>query len=296
MSGGAPSFREALGVVGRGPEEWKRFAIERQTLSGEWWQERLTLDGSGRATLSTLRSFGEASGEEIGRYEAVLGTDRLPNVLRALETCLAERAPARLEPSDLRILIDAVADGARFTRVAGGPPPQLEPYLDLMNELNRYARDLREHPLATLTLEFRLAAAPRHGTQEARVEVTFRNRGREGYWIRNPLAENEDEDGEHLRLLVAHVPYVEPGVTPLPPEPAGAPLFAAEESDRALLWIGPGESRAMAFVARLELEPGRHLMRVGFATYEGEDRLAGRHRLRGCAFSPEQSFEVEERP
>lgn len=288
------AFRSALGRVGKDGGESGRFGIERRTLSGEWWQDHLTYDGAGRVTLSTLRSFGEVSGEEIGRYEGVIGTQKLQSVVRAIETCLPEGPRIHLEPSDLRVVLDVVAGGERFLRVAGGGPPLMEPYLDLMSELDQLSRAVREHPRATLAIGFELLAPPRRGTQEARVRVEFRNRGTEGYWMRNPASELEDEDGEHLRLLAAWMPPVEPGVTPLPPQPVGAALYASEGSDRPLTWIGPGETRALEFVTRLELEPGPHLMRVGFATYEGEDLAGGQPRLRGCAFSPERSFEIEE--
>lgn len=291
------TFREALLAVGRGAAPPASFGIERQTLSGGWWQDRLSLEGTGRCALHSLRSFGEASGEEIGRWEATLSTDRLPRLLRAIETCLPEGAPLHLEPSDLRILIRVVADGASFERVAGGPPPRMEPYLDLMSLLDQCAREVREHPRATLATTFRLLAPPRAGTQEARLEVSFRNRGSDGYWVRNPLAEfgDADEDAEHLRLWVARLEPDEPGVTPLPPESTGATLYPAEESDRPLLWIAPGETQALAFVTRLDLDPGRTLMRVGFSTYEGEDQVGGHVRIRGCVYSPEQTFEIEER-
>lgn len=288
------TFREALAAVGRDPIRRASFGIERQMLAGALWRERLVVEGSGRVGLETLRSFGDASGEEIGRYDAALSPERVSRVLKALEPCLPEAPRVHLEPSDLRVVLSAVADGARFLRVAGGGPPQMEPYLDLMSELDKAGREVREHPRATLAMEFRLVAPPRKGTQEARVEVTFRNRGAEGFWVRNPLFEMAEEDDEHVRLWYARESVAERGVTALPVEPVGEAMYAVVASDRPLLWIEPRESRLLEFVTRMDLDPGRYLLRAAFSSYEGEDEIGGRTRLRGCVFSPELSVEVED--
>jgi hypothetical protein len=61
---------------------------------------------------------------------------------------------------------------------------------------------------------------------------------------------------------------------------------------RPLLWLGPGATESRHFTATVDLSPGSYLMRASYASYQGEDTVAGQPLLRGCAFSAESTVEV----
>jgi hypothetical protein len=286
------SMREALAALTRTPSLLDGFGLERLTLREDLWQERLAIQGPGRAVLSTLRSFGDESGEEVGRYQTSLGRAHVAELIRAVELTLAGGPSVRLSPGDVRIMITVVACGARLQRTIGGLPPALEPYQPLLLALDRTASEVRKHPQTVLQLDLELPVELASGPQTIPVVLSFKNRGSEGAWIRNPASGMEGQSREHVRLWHAERPVEEPGVTPLLPAPSSVPLDPTPPAERPLLWLGPGETEARQFVAQVDLPCGTHLVRASFASYGGEDAIGGQHLLRGCVFSGEQVVEV----
>lgn len=286
------SMREALAALGRAPALMTGFGIERLTVRSELWAERLTVVGTGKATLSTLRSFGDASGEEIGRFETDILEKYRTDLVRAVEATLLGGPPANLSPGDVRLLISVVACGSRMSRVVGGGPAELEPHMPLLLALDAAAVQTRAHAKATLKLDMELPSSLPRGPQTLSLELTFRNRGREGAWIRSPSSGMEDEPMEHVRLWYAEKPRDQPGVTALPLEPRWVPLEPGVRVQRPLLWVGPGEVETRPFTAAVELDPGSYLMRASFASYAGGESVAGQNLLRGCVFSTEHAVEV----
>ncbi len=286
------SMREALVALGPTPSLMAGFGVERRTVRENFWLERLTIQGSGRSVLSTLRSFGDASGEEIGRFESKLAEDKLADLLAAVEATLQGGPVPNLSPGDVRVLITVVACGSRLDRVIGGEPPDLEPTMPLLLALDAAAFETRAHPKTTLKLGLEVPATLPPGSQALPVVLSFENRGNEGAWIRSPSSGLEDEPTEHVRLWVAERPVEQPGVTPLPLEPSCVALEPAIRVQRPLLWIGAGETETRQFSATVALDPGSYLMRASFASYSGGDTVAGQNLLRGCAFSAESMVEV----
>jgi hypothetical protein len=285
------SMREALAALSRAPALKTGFGIERLTVRADLWEERLVVRGAGTSSLSTLRSFGDASGEAIGRFQSQLADARVDDILRAVNATLSGGPAASLSPGDVRVLITVVACGSKLVHVVGGGPEFLEPYAQLLAVLDQVAFEARKRPVCTLQLEAELPAttAP---SASIPVVLTFVNNGGEGAWIRNPAAGMEDAPAEHVRLWYAQVQPEQPGITPLPMEPESVPLEPALRVQRPLLWLGPGESEARQFSAQLSLDPGTYLMRASFASYAGVDTVAGHNLLRGCVFSQEQTVEV----
>ena len=286
------SMREALAALGRTPSLMLGFGVERLTVREDFWVERLAIQGTGRAALSTIRSFGDASGEEIGRFESKLPDKKLADLVRAVEATLLGGPTPNLSPGDVRVLITVVACGSRLDRVVGGGPPDLEPYVPLLLALDAAAIETRAHPKATLKLDLEVPSALSPGPQTVPVVLSFENRGDEGAWIRGPYSIVEDAPTEHVRLWYAERPVEQPGVTPLPLEPVCVLLEPAVRVQRPLLWLGAGETETRQFSAAVDVSPGSYLVRASFASYAGGDTVAGQNLLRGCVFSAESTVEV----
>ncbi len=286
------SMREALAALAHVPSLLVGFGIERLTLAGDFWAERLMIQGMGKSALTTLRSFGDASGEEIGRFESKLSDTRVVELVRAVEATLEGGPAANLSPGDVRVLISIVTGGSRLDHVVGGAPPDLEPYTPLLVALDKAAAETRAAPKTTLKLQLEVPAKLSPGPQSLPVVLSFQNRGDEGAWIRSPTSGLEDEPTEHVRLWYAERAVEQPGVTPLPLEPLCIALAPAMRTERPLLWIGGGETESRPFSATVDLATGSYLMRASFASYGGDDTVAGQNLLRGCAFSAETVVEV----
>jgi hypothetical protein len=287
------STREALAALRRTPALMQGFGVERVTRRAELWHERLTVAGSGRAILSTVRSFGDASGEDIGRFATELAPATLDDLIQAVDDTVMGGPMPLLSPADVRLEVSIVACGSRLDHVIGGGPPDLEPYQPLLLALDRIAVATRARPQATLHLGIGIPPVIGVGRQTIPLELRFENRGDTGTWIRNPFAPM-DANSEHLRLWFAEQVVEQPGVTPLPMEPCWVNVEPAVRVQRPLLWLGPGEREARLFSATLDIDPGTYLMRASFESYLGGETVAGIGMVRGCVFSRECS--VEARP
>ncbi len=285
-------MREALTALARNPSLLQGFGIERQTLRDRLWYEWFAVQGAGKATLRTLRSFGDASGEEIGEFETQLPNGAVEDLLRAVEATLDGGPQAALSPGDVRVLVSLVACGSRLDRIIGGGPEELMPYKPLLLALDRAAAETRTKAKATLKIDIAVASRITPGLQVLPVTLSFHNRGNEGVWIRNPCAPTSDVPTEHVRFWYAERPQHQPGVTDLPVEPLSLDLEPIVVAERPLLWLGAGETEERAFSAHIELDPGPYLVRASFSSYVGGDTVAGQNLLRGCAFSAEHTVEV----
>jgi hypothetical protein len=209
-------MREALAALVRTPSLMLGLGVERRTVCSDLWSERLAIRGTGQATLATLRSFGDASGEEIGRYEATLSSRALADLVRAIEATVEGGPPPTLLSGDLKLLISVVACGSRLQHVVGGGPTDLEPYAPLLRALDTAALETRAAPKSTLQLALEAPASLPEGPRSLDVVLSFQNRGDEGAWIRNPASHMEDEPTEHVRLWCAQQPVGDPDMMPPP--------------------------------------------------------------------------------
>jgi hypothetical protein len=286
------SMREALAALGHVPPLLVGFGVERLTMSDDFWSERLMIRGTGKAVLTTLRSFGDASGEAIGRFETKLSDKSVADLIRAVDATLEGGPTPRLSLGDVRTLVSIVACGSRLDHVVGGGPLDLEPYTPLLLALDKAAFETRAIPKSTLELHLEVPTTLTPGPQTLPVVLSFQNRGDEGTWIRSPASGLEDEPTEHVRLWYAEMTVEQPGVTPLPLEPLCTALDPVVRVQRPLLWIGGGEIESRPFSASVDLTPGSYLVRASFASYGGDETVAGQNLLRGCVFSAETVVEV----
>jgi hypothetical protein len=285
-------MREALAALATTATQMASLGVERTTESQALWSERLAVKGTGMVTLSTNRSFGDASGAAIGHFETSLSADRVAELASAAAAVLQGGPPPHLSPSDVQIALSVVAAGARWERQVGGLPPDLAPYQPLLRALNEIARSALASPVATLSLRVTFGAHPRAGIQRLPVTLEFENGGSSGYWLRNPSAGMEDTEDEHVRLWYAQRQPEVPGVTALPLEPFAVALEPSVRAERPLMWIGPQAVEGRSFTASLEVDPGSYLFRASFATYSGGETIGGQPLMRGCVFSQEISVEV----
>jgi len=284
------AIAEGLRAVAAVPALLSGFGVERVTERDGLWFERLSISGGGRVHLCSNRSFGDASGEEIGCFETDLAAPRVDQLVRDVQAVLPGGPAPNLSPGDVRVTLSVIAAGARWERVVGGAPPDLEPYQPLLRTLDALAFEVRAHPLRTLAMELKLGAPLQAGEQSVPVTLTFENRGTAGYWLRNPSA-FADQETEHARLWYAPQPSVQPGMTPLPPEPTYVELEPVARADRPLIWIAPQSTETRRFTAAVALDQVPYFLRAGFAGYDGADTVAGQPHLRGCVFSNELEIE-----
>lgn len=301
MSG---SFNQALERVIEGdPEALLGFGLERHTTAGLrypsgifQWEERLAARGDGTAELLSRRSIAEVSGEEIGLYRQGLELDRASKLASLVrDTDLLGQPLFRVEPGDVGVRITVVAEGAVGEKNIGvRDPAALEPIQPLLAELDRLAMEIRHSPAMTLRLELDVPAEARPGQIEMPVVVRFINSGPQGYWVRHPRLLASLDRTETARLFFGSADRAGPDITPLPTEMHGAPLISTNSVDSDMLWVpanGVAEHHATAKV--LFRDYGTYLLRAMWASYEGEETVAGQPRLRGAAYSNEISVEVK---
>lgn len=286
------AMRKALSALAVSPAQMVGFGVERVIRSDSLWAERLAVAGTGRATLATNRSFGDASGAAIGHFETSVPADRVAGLASAAAAVLDGGRPPKLSPADVQIEISVVAGATRWQRSIGGGPQDLRPYQPLLRALNQIAGAALTSPVATLSLGLAFSEPPRASRQRLPVVLQFQNAGSAGYWVRNPFAATEDTDEEHVRIWHAQRQEQLPGVTPLPLEPVPVALEPAVLDHRPLIWIGPHATTTLSFTASLEIEPGPRLFRASFASYAGTDDVGGQPLMRGCVFSNELATEV----
>lgn len=293
MSADEAGFAGALaGLLSGSPLLLDGFGLERICDAAPAWVERLTIEGPGTVTLSTVRSIMDASGEEIGRFEGSASREEVRALAEALAALVSTPAqPARIEPGDMHIVLRAVVGGATWERVLLSEPTVLAPWKPLLALLDRLAVAGRSRPVATLGVGLTLGQPLKPGSQELSLSLFFKNRGRIGYWMTNPSARLADSDDEHCRLVLAPEPVLDPNLTPLPPELQTVALRPLVVAERPLLWLPAGATEERPFSAPVTVERGPHLLRASFASYSFTG-AGGRPALRGCAFSDEQRVVV----
>lgn len=278
------------------------FGLERHTLRGSGisggqseWDERLTLTGDGLLTLSSNRSIADMGSEPIGLYRKQEKAETVRRMIQLLrEAALSELPPFRVEPFDTRIRI-SVACGGVVERVTLGfaDPMALEPARPLLQELDRLAQSVRADAVRSLRIELDMPDSVPAAKVRLKLMVIFLNSGREGCWITHPGALRREHRWEQCTLVYGRKPEIVPGFTPPPIELQFAPLEPVREDQMELLWLPAGEEVEQRFVCVMEPPtPGLYLARAVYSSYPGEEQVAGRPRLRGCAFSNQVELEV----
>ena len=110
---------EALDAVMAGdPAVLAGFGLERLTASSPLWEERLTLDGAGRAELRTRRSIADVGGEAIGAFAHDAG----PAAVRAVVQQLQRVPLFRLTPGGRSLIAVSWLSSLPVVIVYGLPP------------------------------------------------------------------------------------------------------------------------------------------------------------------------------
>jgi|JI10StandDraft_1071094.scaffolds.fasta_scaffold56573_4 hypothetical protein len=261
------------------------FGIERICSAAPLWEERLTVDAEGAVQLSTRRSLSDVSGESIGTFGQPGRRDVLMQIVAALQ---AVNWPAPMgaapRPYAMQIRLSTVLNGELRSVALPVEPQSLAPLAPLLQLLDRLAAEVRQRPVRSLALAAECAAPRAQGTHELTLALRLRNKGEAGYWVTAPGSTAAAET-DSCTLYFAALPKPEPGVTPLPVTPRTA-LLRSVTSSEPLIWIGPHSEYVQHLRGRVDLDSaGTWSMRIGFATYSGEDTIAGQPRMRGCAFS-----------
>jgi hypothetical protein len=293
----------ALSEAAKGnPTALANFGIERATVgglgippAGYEWEERLTLDGDGHLRLQTRRSISDDGLEAIGEFSLSCDDTVVANTIELLRDARLDEMPrSRIEPSELRLQITLAAGGAhQQTTISLNDPDSIDRAAPLLSELDRLALLARENPVKTLSIRLEMPPRAPAARVALSLSLTFINEGTAGYWLTHPNALAPAVSWERAALLYGKKPEIRPGITPLPVELSESPLQAADQKDADLFWLGPGGSVEHQFTTTMNFsEPGTYLARATYSTYAGEDQVAGRARMRGCAFSNEVEIEV----
>ena len=264
------------------------FGIERVCGAAPLWNERLTVDEHGAVRLRTLRSLSDASGVPIGVFARQDDREVLARLLQALDEMTWPAAPTLApRPYELHVRLSLMIGGELRTITIPAKPQLLAPLSPLLDLLDLLTIEALQHPKHSLVLSAECDLPRRQGLQDLTIALTLRNDGDSGYWIPSPSGATGDETVS-CALSYSVLPQPAPGVTPLPVVARTAVLSPVTAPEQSLIWIRPCSTHALILRTQVDLDrAGPWSARVGFASYSGEDTIAGRPRMRGCAFSNE---------
>jgi hypothetical protein len=278
------------------------FGLERFTVSGGGippagyeWEESLTITGDRTVRLLSRRSIADVSSEPIGEFRDSCGKETLRALIDLLrEARLDELPPFRVEPTETRVRIIVAAGGIRQQIPIGlSDPAAIQPLMPLFQELDRLATAVRTNPRMTLQLSLELPNGARAAKVRMPVTLRLRNSGDTGYWLTHPRTLKRTPPWERVSLLYGMRPEIQPGFTPPPIELHEAGLDPAQAEERDLMWLAGSSELELRLTGVIEFpSPGLYLARAVYSSYAGEDLVAGRPRLRGCAFSNQTEMQV----
>jgi len=284
-------FEAALSKAAAGNDPaLQAFGIERLTLVPQSVEERLVIEGSGRASMSTDRSLADLGGYEIGEFRGALekkAVQELASLL--LQMKLAKLGPFPASPGGIQVRISAVAGGASQQAIIGtADPAALDTVRPLLSKLDAIAGEVHKKPVASLSLTAEFPSEGiRAGKVSLRMALVFRNGGSEGIYISHPAA------GSRCALVYGFKEDLPPDVTPLPMELQEAILKPALRDPPPYLYVPPGNEAAVGFEVTLLLEkPGKYLARASYTDASPGSTVAGRRKLRGAVFSADTAFKA----
>ena len=185
-------FEAALSKAAAGNDPaLQAFGIERLTLVPQSVEERLVIEGSGRASMSTDRSLADLGGYEIGEFRGALDKKVVQELATlVLQMRLAKLGPFPASPGGVQVRISAVAGGASQQAVIGtADPAALEVVRPLLSKLDAIAGEVHKRPVASLALTADFPAEGiKVGKVSLRIALVFRNGGSEGVYISHPAA------------------------------------------------------------------------------------------------------------
>jgi hypothetical protein len=278
------------------------FGIERFILYGKTvppssreWEDRLSLTGWGQAQYSNLRSITDTSGEPIGCFETSYARSDVVDIIRLVEQVgLMDTPPFRIEPNDMRIRMTMVLGGIAVVKYLGvHEPDRLAALFPLMDRLQQMEQNLKRCPVRALSVEVQMPREFEVGLQRVPVVLRLRNTGREPYWIAHPRALNRGSYSERCALSYGHKPEPVPGMEQYGIEVVESPLLAEKESGVQLIWMPAGGVQECQLITDLNFyKRGQFVARAVLSSYDGEDRIGGIARLRGCVFSQDLTLDV----
>lgn len=271
------------------------FAFERKVSAespipgGSRIEDRLLLKGDGGLEYATRGSQTHAGGKEAGLYRAQVPPERVKAFLAVLARMdLDSLEPQQVELPSALISLQAIGAGWKAHTVLGKKDPNaLKPLAPLFQEISSLIDIAWESPVWAVSLESRIRKTI--GDRIA-VQLEFKNRGQEGVWLTNPMGEGFDRKSGCFRISFAKKKALPPGVTPIPKPPKYEelepdPRMENPDPTGELIWIKPGASCILNMASRLPEASDAYLVGADYASYAGEDRVAGKYRLRGALYS-----------
>jgi hypothetical protein len=256
------------------------------------WEDRMEVAGDGRIRMTVVRSLGDMPGSEPGVYEMQKDKDFVLNLVRLVkQSKLDALPPSRVEPADVMIRVEVVGGGLKMERAIAASDRRAAALLNpLLNAFIPISEELQHNPVMSLSLG--LAAPPRAPTGTVRVTVglTFRNFGKQGYWLMHPMGLSGEDDG--CELLYGKRVEVRDDIMPEPVVVLQAPLTTRGKSMDAI-WMAPAAETTVDMIATLQCgSPGRYFMRARYSSYMQGPALGGRPCLVGTAFSPDIDMDM----
>lgn len=213
-------FATAIGHVLASERLQQEFRLEYAVAQGPRYgtayeyEERLTIDGAGRASLFRRRSPADTDVLAPGSYAGEIPKDELLAFLRLAQNAPLHAVPALVpSPQDPVFTLAAMANRKLFAFRWSPPrppvPPELEPVLDA---LSIWTRRACSKPLWSLSLK----AQSVHFTGEGlEASLRFENPGPDPVYLVHPASPGP-ADLKGLSIRHGILPKETPGVTPLP--------------------------------------------------------------------------------
>ena len=285
-------FAAAVGHVLASERLLQDFRLEYAVVQGPRYglayeyEERLTIEGTGRATLFRRRSPADTEVLPPGSYAGEIPKDELLAFLRLVQNAPLHAVPALVpSPQDAVFTLTAMANRKLFAFRWSPPqppvPPDLEPVLDA---LSVWSRKACSKPIWSLSLK----AQTVHFTGEGlEASLRFENAGNEPVYLVHPASPGP-ADLKGLSIRHGVYPKEVPGVTPLPMQVSVDELAVPPLPDIELVPVAAG--RPFEYTLRAPAPFGGGGGRVGVFEYKSYLFPAGAVGLpvfAGAVFSPE---------
>ena len=286
-------FKTAIGHVLQAEQRLlPEFRFEYTVTSGIKYptafeqEQRLVVNGTGKAQLFRRRSPAGTDVMPPGSYEGAIPKEEILDFLRMLETAPLNSIPAQVPyPGDPLFQLTLVAARKLFSFRWSLPTPPIPPDLEaVFNQLNKWVGGACINPLWSLTLK---ALSVRFTGEGIEATLRLENCGNERIYVVHP---NSPGSEELKSLSIRHgvYPKTTPGVTPLPMEVQEEILAITPLSNPELISISA--ENPLEFTVRAPVtftEGGGRVGHFSYSCYLYPSGTAGLPIFVGAVFSPE---------
>jgi hypothetical protein len=284
-------------LLSNGAADLSTFAFEFRRTYGRLmpagccrYDDLVQVAGSGTIRRTLFASMLDPAAETGVWQVRIADGGAMRNLARKIvEANLNEAPPAHVEPGDAMFWVRVMAAGTNQTFLFSGDKLAHKRLLaEIRTALAPMIDEALLNPVRTLAMELEMPIRLPRGKVRAPVQLTFRNRGSQGHWLRNPYAPLRGEaDANDIRQLTYRIlpPASPTGPTPMPPQTLYATLDIAPEKteEQPYILVEPGAEMSFAYTVSLDLSaPGRYGFDATYGAFASAEPMEGFPRWAGC--------------